>query len=217
MAMQDWISKHLSSQDLNDIESAIARNEAKTSGEIVPMIVKRSVSLRSVPYMALMAMLALLFVFALVFHFDFATTRHLSWLVVGVVLALLVAFASTRLEFLQKFFALDDDEAEAAFERAQLEFFQTGIPATEGRTGVLIFISLFERRAFVLGDDAISQKMKPEAWVEITQAMVARMKAGDFKSGLVGAIDAVGAKLAQEFPREASDRNELTDHLIIKD
>ncbi|MES2965897.1 MAG: TPM domain-containing protein [Bdellovibrionota bacterium] len=215
--MQPWISKHLSLTDLAEIEAAIASVETKTSGEVVPMIVRRSVSLRSAPYIAIMAALSLLFVLALIFQFDFARTDHLVGLVIGVVAALGLAVATPFLIPLQKFFTLDGDEDEAAFERAQLEFYQTGIPATEGRTGVLIFVSLFERRAFILGDESISKRLNQEVWVEITQAMVNRFKQKDFKGAFVGAIEAVGTKLATEFPRAANDRNELHDHLIIKE
>jgi putative membrane protein len=217
MAMQPWISKHLSDADFSEIERAIAGAEAKTSGEVVPMIVRRSVSLRTAPYIAIMTGLAIMFVVGLLLHFDFAKTQHLVWLVVGVVATLALAVATPFVVPLQRFFTLDADEAEAAFQRAQLEFFQTGIPATAGRTGVLIFVSLFERRAFILGDEAITKRLDKDVWVQITQDMVNRLKKGDYKGGFIGAIEAVGAKLAKEFPRAANDRNELHDHLVIKE
>lgn len=215
--MENWISKHLSQGDFDEIERAIARVEEKTSGEVVPMIVRRSVSVRTAPYLALLSVVSLLFALSIVFHVDFTSTRHLIGLTVGAFIAVAFAFLTTKWEPLQKFFTLDADEEEAAFERAQYEFYRTGIPGTKGRTGVLIFVSLFEHRAFILGDESISAKMNQDSWVEITQAMVAELKRGDFKAGFVTAIEAVGAKLAQEFPRAANDRNELRDHLIIKD
>ncbi|MEK7357356.1 MAG: TPM domain-containing protein [Bdellovibrionota bacterium] len=217
MTMQPWISKHLSKDDADAIEQAVALAESKTSGEIVPMIVRRSVSTRTAPYLAMMAMLSLLFVVALLQHFDFANTTHLIWLAVGVVASLAVAFVTPLIEPLQKFFTVDEDDAEAAFERAQLEFYTTGIPSTDGRSGILIFVSLFERRAFILGDHSISERMSEDSWVKITQDLVDSMKKGDFKSAYVGAISAVGDKLAKEFPLAAGDRNELHNHLVIKE
>ena len=217
MTIPNWLSSKMSSDDAIAIENAVKAAELKSSGEIVPMIVRRSVSVRSAPYIALMAMLSLLFIVGVWFHFNFANHMHLAWLAVGVTVSILVSAATLFVQPLQRFFTPHGDEVDASFQRAQLEFFQTGIPMTEGRTGVLIFVSLFERRAFVLGDEAISQKMSNEAWVEITHALVQKLKHGEYKEGFVGAIEAVGQKLAMEFPRAKDDRDELSNQLVIKD
>ena len=44
-----WIRSRLSSEDLKSIEEAVGKMEQKTSGEIVPMIVRRSSTVGHIP------------------------------------------------------------------------------------------------------------------------------------------------------------------------
>ena len=85
---------------------------------------------------------------------------------------------------------------------------------THGRTGVLIYLSLAERRAEIVADDAIAAKVSPEVWGAAMATLVSEIRAGRPAAGLVGAIGQVGAVLAEHFPRADDDVNELPDRLI---
>lgn len=85
---------------------------------------------------------------------------------------------------------------------------------TNGRTGILIYLSLAERRAEIVADEAIAALVAPEVWGEAMAAMLRELRRNDVASGLVAAIERVGAVLAQHLPRAADDRNELPDRLI---
>ena len=85
---------------------------------------------------------------------------------------------------------------------------------THGRTGVLIYLSLAERRAEIVADDAIAAKVSPEVWGAAMATLVSEIRAGRPAAGLVGAISQVGAVLAEHFPRADDDVNELPDRLI---
>ena len=85
---------------------------------------------------------------------------------------------------------------------------------THGRTGILIYVSLREQHAEILADAAIASKVSPEVWGEAMAALLAGIRAGDLASGLVGAVEKVGAVLAQHFPSAADDQNELPDRVI---
>lgn len=86
---------------------------------------------------------------------------------------------------------------------------------TSGRTGILIYVSMAERRAEIVADSAIAGKVSPEVWGEAMAALLAGIRAGDLAGGLCGAIEQVGAVLAQHFPRAADDQNELPDRVIV--
>ena len=139
------------------------------------------------------------------------------WDLAALVLSVVLAAVLSPLPFVQRLLTSKRDSASAVMTRAELEFLETGIPATEGRTGVLIFVSMHERRAVILGDKAISDRMKPEAWTEILAAMIVELKAGRVKEAFEGAIARVGDVLAREFPIQAGDTNELPNTLIVKD
>jgi putative membrane protein len=85
---------------------------------------------------------------------------------------------------------------------------------THGRTGVLIYLSLAEHRAEIVADEAIASKVAPEVWGDAMATLVGGIRTGQAAQGLIGAVEQVGAVLAQHFPRAADDTNELPDRLI---
>ena len=85
---------------------------------------------------------------------------------------------------------------------------------THGRTGVLIYLSLAEHRAEIVADDAIAAKVAPEVWGAAMATLVGEIRSGRPAAGLVGAVEQVGAVLAEHFPRAGDDINELPDRLI---
>jgi len=85
---------------------------------------------------------------------------------------------------------------------------------TRGRTGILIYLSLAERRAEIVADQAIAAKVKPEMWGEAMAALVEEVKAGRAGRGLVRAVEKVGAVLAEHLPRSHDDTNEIPNRLI---
>jgi putative membrane protein len=85
---------------------------------------------------------------------------------------------------------------------------------THGRTGILVYLSLAEHRAEIVADEAIASKVPAEVWGEAMAAMLAELKQDRLAAGLIAAVERVGVVLAEHFPREANDVNELPDRLI---
>jgi putative membrane protein len=88
---------------------------------------------------------------------------------------------------------------------------------TKGRTGVLIYVSDAERYAEVIADDGIYQKVTPQVWDALIAALTANIRSGHRTEGFVAAIETCGAILAEHFPPEAFDHDELPNHLIVLD
>jgi putative membrane protein len=85
---------------------------------------------------------------------------------------------------------------------------------TSGRTGILIYVSLAERRAEIIGDDAITGVTTPDTWGEAMAALLVEVREGRFGDGIVAAVERIGTVLAEHFPRSAQDSNEIPDKLI---
>jgi uncharacterized membrane protein len=98
-------------------------------------------------------------------------------------------------------------------ERALRRFHLLGMANTQGRNGVLIYIAPRARRFRILGDVAIHEKCGEEFWKEVAAAMQSHFRKGEFTEGVLRGIERVGEVLAQYFPREAGDRNELKDQV----
>ncbi|MFZ4690483.1 MAG: TPM domain-containing protein [Polymorphobacter sp.] len=97
---------------------------------------------------------------------------------------------------------------------ALTQFKARGLQATEGRTGVLIYVDEPEHIAEVIADTAVFAKVAPDHWGETIAALTSGIKAGRPADGMVAAIGLAGDVLAAHFPPVADDVNELPDHLI---
>lgn len=85
---------------------------------------------------------------------------------------------------------------------------------TTGRTGVLLYLSLAERRAEIVVDEAIHARVAPETWGAAMHALVEEVRAGRPGAGMAAAVKQIGAVLAEHFPKTAADVDELPDRLI---
>jgi uncharacterized membrane protein len=96
--------------------------------------------------------------------------------------------------------------AEKQFERMQMT-------RTAARNGVLIFLAPASHTFAVIGDKGVHEKCGDQFWRELADAMTEQFKRGDFTQGLLLGIERAGALLAQHFPRQPDDRNELPDSI----
>lgn len=85
---------------------------------------------------------------------------------------------------------------------------------TVGRTGILIYLSMAERRAEIVADEAILKVTDDSTWGEAMADLLEHVREGRPGDGIVAAIERVGTVLAEHFPRSAGDTNEIPDKLI---
>lgn len=88
---------------------------------------------------------------------------------------------------------------------------------TSGQEGVVIFVSLFERRVCVWADKAVSDKIPEAAWKDACETLVKGLKGGKAREGFVEAIRKLGDVLAKDFPVRPTDVNELSNELRVLD
>jgi putative membrane protein len=98
--------------------------------------------------------------------------------------------------------------------RAAIAFLDEEVFRTRDRTGILLFLSLFERRVVVLGDEGINSKVGEEEWRSIVSRLVAGIRADRSVQALVSAIDECGELLQRRGVEiKPDDINELSDDL----
>jgi uncharacterized membrane protein len=96
---------------------------------------------------------------------------------------------------------------------AKAHFERLGMTKTAARNGVLIFLAPHSRNFAVIGDTGVHEKCGEAFWTELAAAMTAHFRRGEFTEGLVMGIERAGALLAEHFPRQADDVNELPDEI----
>jgi len=206
-------ARALAPDDLAAIHAELVAAERKTVGEILPVVLERSDEHAGARWLAALTFLLLgSGVLAL------TSLWHVPWLVLLLQLACgALGWATARLlpDF-QRLFVREAHASAAAEEQAFQEFHLHGLHETQAKTGVLVFVSLFERRAIVLGDSGIDARVSEEHWRTTTERILAGIAAGSLRDGLVEGIRSCGEVLALHFPWTAGDRNEVPDRLIVR-
>lgn len=212
-----WAKNFISEGEVQKVEKAIEKVETTTAAEVVAMVVRRSSPLGHVPFQVTLILLVSILVFEIP-QMDFFTDWNLTWLFL-LLSAACYGFATViaKNKWVQRVLIPRNDQKFQVDERAQLEFFLNGLTGTTGKTGVLIFVSLLERRAVILADKSISSKLPAETWDHILKDLVGAIKAGRRGDGLSSAIQKVGSIVSEHFPVQKNDANELQNHLIIKE
>src|ERR1051325_2625799 len=88
---------------------------------------------------------------------------------------------------------------------------------TKGRTGVLIYVSLVEKMAWVVGDDSISHQLPQTTWESATRAVTEGFASGKHGEGLTKAVSLCAEALAPKFPRAVDDQDELPNQVRVLD
>jgi putative membrane protein len=218
----------LSAEDHARVSAAISAAEQKSDGEIIAISADQSDAYHDVGlHWAVLAMVAVLAFFAampqqlVVWHDRLTgwsaepTTREL--------LTILLFFA--LLKFLAVLFILKwrplrmlltpGATKTRRVRRRAIMLFKAGAERrTIGRTGILIYLSMAEHRAEIVGDEAITKVTTPETWGEAMAALLTEVKAGRPADGIVAAVEIIGRVLAEHFPKTSEDTNEIPDKLI---
>jgi putative membrane protein len=195
------------------IRQAVERAEGATSGEIATMVVARSdgypeaVTLGSVLGAATIALLVAI----VSYHVTIWTYIPLT-----VVLYYPFRWLVARVPALQRPFIAGPRMEEAVRARAVRAFYEKGLYRTRYETGILIFISIFEHKVWILGDRGINVRIPPESWQQLVQILASGLRGGKACQALCDVIGRCGEELARHFPKEADDRNELRDEILTE-
>lgn len=209
----------LTEQDRARISDAVRAAERRTSAEIVPMLVARSGLYRDAQHGTGLA-LALAVLTALVtleirwlpwgWH-----AANAAWLVVATVLAYGIGARLGTVGPVVRAVTSADRLHQKVRLRAERAFAQHGISRTRERTGVLLMISLLERRVYLLPDRGIGQRVSAAQWEKVVEAVAATLKTGDIVGAFCTGIERCGDLLAVACPPTPGDNpDELPDRLV---
>ncbi|MDD2541956.1 MAG: TPM domain-containing protein [Desulfuromonadaceae bacterium] len=203
-------SIHLNREQETLIREAVKRAEAGTSGEIVPMLLAESDDYREAAVHVAMIMAALM---ALIVAFVIDDTSVWFFIPLTFILYLPLLALARRLPSLKLAFTPTARVRTIVQQRAVRAFHENGLHRTREENGILIFISLLERKVWILGDRGINKVIPPERWTALTAALAAGIRGGHMVDTLVTTIAEVGDILKQHFPHRKDDTNELPDLL----
>lgn len=188
--------------------AAVKAFEAQTSAELV-ITVKKQV--RSYPeahllFGAVFAFLALLFL--LFFPIDFNT----ALMPVDTVIAFAAGYGLSRmLPPLQRMALPQKKRRDTVQQAAKAAFVDLGVSKTTGRTGVLVYVAMFERIVAIVSDAGVTPEARKAA-EDAQAALEAALVRVDILS-FAATLEALGPAFATTMARSADDVNELADDI----
>ena len=193
------------------IRESVRAVEKGTSGEIATMVVDQSDGYLEAEVLG--GMLAS----GLVAMIISVALQHVTiWTFVPIVCVLyfparflLIRFPSLKVPFVNK-----KRMMRAVQERAVRAFYERGLYRTREENGILIFISILERKVWILGDRGINLRIPHETWQAHADEISQGIREGRPCDALCAVIENCGRVLVEHFPRKEDDTNELTDELI---
>jgi putative membrane protein len=206
----------LNTEQKKQLEARIAAAEKATSGEIVVRIVKSSGGYAWIPWAyaasgTLVASMAIGICSA--YDWSFSAMQLLEWQIVGACSGILLSLWGPS----RRLLVSKNVRAAKVHRQSLAHFVAAGISETRDRTGILVYVSEFERRVEILADKGIHVLLGEGYWKDQVEGIVkgvAQRKAGE---ALCRAVDEMGAKLAAHFPARADDQNELSNSVQSED
>ena len=223
------VTQRLSGEDHARVSAAIAAAEASSDGEIVAVVTDLSDPYHDVAlHWAVLALIAVLAWAAAcpagltwwrdAFVGGWSTEPTIRELLTFLMILGVLKFTAVLLilKYMPLRLALTPGGTKTRrVRRRAISIFKAGAERrTIGRTGILIYLSMGERRAEIVADDAIVNVTTPETWGEAMAALLVEVKEGRMADGMIAAIEQVSTVLAEHFPRSAADTNEIPDKLI---
>lgn len=216
--MEPWLVKFMKPKDLDDVAQSVLEAEKLTSAEICPMVVRSSSTVGYIaPLIFLMSLCLCLLcidIFSVpVFNYD---KWGLGYLAI-VFICLIIAKTFSVLPPIQRFFLIYQDTIIQVHRRAESEFYLHKLYMTSNRSGILLMVSLLEKKVVVLADETIAKSLPKNTWDDLIKLVVEQIKKDNLSSGLVLGVSHMSQLLKDKFPIQLSDKNELSDKLIIKE
>ena len=189
------------------LTDCVKKIESTTDAELVLVVRARSGSYRHADYLfgALLAFAGLLFL--LFSPFDF----HQYWVAIDVALLFVIGSVITsRSNSLRRLLTTNKFRSAAVRTGAAAMFYEAGIANTNAEMGVLIYLSVLERRLELIADRGILKGVNALEW---NQQMFELHQAGRKADAqaLQTSLEDLGALLSKHLPATGENPNELPD------
>jgi putative membrane protein len=217
--MQNLAEKFLTAEEYQQINTAVEKAEQSTAGEIVCMVHAASYHypMSNVIGAAALSLPAALALTPLLGGWLWIGTQNM-WVFLSILapVYLLGHWVVKHVPWLKRIFISNREIEEEVEEAAITSFFNRGLYRTRDGTGILIFISVFERKVWVLADAGIDAKVANDHWDSVVAGITAGIRKNQAAAAICRAVDTIGLTLAEHFPVAPDDIDEL-ENVIVSD
>jgi uncharacterized membrane protein len=100
--------------------------------------------------------------------------------------------------------------------KARKIFGELGLDRTEQRNCVLLLLIVSNREFLIYGDQGIHEKVGQGFWDDVCRQMLDAFRQNQFADGICQGVRLVGEKLAQHFPHQRDDVNEISNEIVYQ-
>src|ERR1043165_6814935 len=225
--MQAMPRQLLSKEDQAAVEQAVKEAEARTSAQIVVAVAARSGRYqRAADWFGLA--LALLAVAVAWMSWQGLAPKSGAWetgqepaiglwwvLLIFAVWFVLGAAAATHWPILTRPFLSTGEKTASVRRRGFEAFHQLHVGRTRTAMGLLVYVSVFERMVWVCPDDGIAAKLGDGKWKPVSDVIAEGFRSGRPGPAMAAAVKKAGQMLAEHFPGDGRDANELPDTVRV--
>jgi uncharacterized membrane protein len=100
--------------------------------------------------------------------------------------------------------------------KARRIFGELGLDRTEQRNCVLLLLVVSNREFLLYGDQGIHEQVGQRFWDDVCRQMLDAFRQNQFADGICQGVRLVGEKLAQHFPHQRDDVNEISNEIVYQ-
>ncbi|MBI9078864.1 MAG: TPM domain-containing protein [Pseudodesulfovibrio sp.] len=209
--MNNLAQNFLSQEEQDTLIQCVKDVEKSTSGEIVPVLASISYDYPQAAHLGGLTLGILLST-----GIAMLLGQEDMWVFLGLFLVTYVVFSRllTAIPALKKPFISKREMKEEVEEAAFTAFYLNGLHRTRDLTGVIIYVSVFERSVQVLADKGINDKVDPEVWNEVVDMITEGIRAGRAGEALCQGVKRCGELIVEHFPVKHDDTDELPNLIV---
>lgn len=196
---------------IDEIEKAVQEIESCSSVEVVVSLHQTSGGYRDLDLLwgLLFGLSLLSYKIWSPYHF------HPDWIPLNVLLCTLLGFfLSARFGAVRRLFLRPIRRNREVLRNARAEFVRLGVGGTSGRTGLLVYLSRFERSLVLIPDSGLREAIVPKLWEEWNHKFGSASSDDRLLANLKELLVALKGPLSRQLPRQDDDINELPDRPV---
>jgi len=208
-------------EEKNKIEKAVQSLEAETSGEMVPYIVPGSDSYIEGTLYSIIAFLIIGIILVIGASMAWLLPSGVTIIQILIFLLILMGLGFSITYFfpaLRTQMVSNDTIERRVMQRAGAAFLDREVFNTKKRIGILLFISVQEKKVVILADAGINKYVDNSEWQHIVDDVIKYIKKNNTAEGIVSAIEQCAALLIEKgYDNDETAGNQLPDGLIEGD
>jgi putative membrane protein len=230
MSQNNWITKYIKLEDAESIESSVLKAEADADAEFVVAVAK---SCSGFGHVFPLIWLVLGVIGTLLLRefgengvlsefffpnaeFDWSETGPAIYEVLVLIGTGILSLLLSQRSWVRRVLTHDADEQLAVHRVAEIEFYRRHIEREAGGSGVLIFISMVERKAVILVGSRIQKIISSDTLNEIMKKeLLSKTARGEYRSAIEATVARLAELISKTRKRAPGTANLISNKIIV--